>query len=92
MRHDCDGTTNKMKQQIIKNLCYTELVYDRINKKLKAGYSRPEIESLMLKVLEETDEKDYAKRGKNYYITNHDHGIRVTVNSNTVRVITVDRV
>lgn len=92
MRHDCDGTTNKMKQQIIKNLCYTELVYDRINKKLKTVYSRPEIEALLLKVLEATDESDYIKRGKNYYITNREHGIRVTVNSNTCRIITVDRV
>ena len=64
-----------MKQQIIQNLCYTELVYGRINKKLKTGYSRPEIESLMLQVLEETDESDFVKRGKNYYITNRNHGI-----------------
>jgi hypothetical protein len=67
-------------------------VYDRINKKLKTAYSRSEIESLMLQVLEETNEKDYEKRGKNYYITNREYGIRVTVNSYTFRVITVDRV
>ena len=83
---------HNMKQHIIQYHCYTELVYGRINKKLKTAYSRLEIESLMLQVLEETDEKDYEKRGKNYYITNREYGIRVTVNSNTWRVITVDGV
>ena len=91
MRPDYDGNT-KMKRTIIHNLCYTELVYGRINKKLKTAYSRPEIEGLLLKVLEATDESEYKKYGKNYYITNREYGIRVTVNSNTFRVITVDRV
>jgi len=81
-----------MKQHIIQYHCYTELVYGRINKKLGTSYTRAEIEALLFKVLEATDESDYEKCGKNYYITNHDHGIRVTVNSNTWRVITVDGV
>ncbi|WP_394353207.1 DUF3781 domain-containing protein [Flammeovirga aprica] len=72
-------------------LCYTELVYGRINKKLSIALNKNEIENLLLKVLQNTDEKDYVKIGKNYYISNLEHNIRVTVNSYTFRVITVYR-
>ena len=77
------------KNKIIKNICYTELVYGRINKKLKTGYSKKEIEELILKLLRNAPQSSYSKAGKNYYITNRN--IRVTVNSNTYRVITVDQ-
>ncbi|KXX66891.1 DUF3781 domain-containing protein [Flammeovirga sp. SJP92] len=80
-----------MKQTIIDNLCYTALVYGRINKKLSLQLNQKEIEALLLKVLHETDEKFYIKTGKNFYISNSSHNIRVTVNSYTFRVITVDQ-
>lgn len=78
------------KKEICKNHCYTELVYQRINKKLKVNFSKEEIELLIKNVLKETDLKDYKKVGKNFYIANKHHNMRITINSNTIRVITVD--
>ena len=36
---------NNYKKDILANLCYTELVYGRINKKLKLDLSKEEIKS-----------------------------------------------
>ena len=80
------------KKQIIDNHCYTKLVYQRINKKLNANFSEEETEQLIKKVLEETELAKFEKIGKNFYISNSDHNIRVTVNSNTFRIITVDKI
>ena len=80
------------KNEILKNHCYTELVYKRINKKLASNFSKKESEELIKKVLKETDLEHYLKRGKNFYITNNQHKIRITVNSNTFRIITVDTI
>jgi hypothetical protein len=80
-----------VKQKIIENLCYTDLVYERINKKLTSNLSNGQIELFIGKILKETDEKSYDKTGKNYYVTNSDNNIRITINSNTFRVITVDK-
>ena len=82
-------TTTKIK--ILDNICYTELVYGRINKKLKSNYSKPEIEQLIFDIINKTPETFFIKIGKNYYITNDKNNIKITVNSNTYRVITVDR-
>ncbi|MDB0610336.1 DUF3781 domain-containing protein [Tenacibaculum maritimum] len=59
-----------IKHKILKNHCYTELVYQRINKKLGIAFSKFEIETLIQKVLEDTALDDYEKIGKNFYITN----------------------
>ena len=80
------------KQKIIDNICYTELVYGRINKKLNLELSKSEIEAYLLKVLKATEISFYTKIGKNYYITNEVNTIRITVNSNTFRIITVDKI
>ena len=80
------------KTKILKNHCYTKLVYERINKKLKADFSNDESENLIKKVLEETVVENYIKKGKNFYISNSQYNIRITINSNTFRVITVDRI
>ena len=82
---------NEAKTKIINNLCYTEAVYYRINKKLNTDYSIIEIESKLLAILKETNIEHYKKKGKNYYISNSKNNIRITINSNTFRVITVDR-
>ncbi|MBN1499801.1 MAG: DUF3781 domain-containing protein [Spirochaetes bacterium] len=79
------------RKKIIDNICYTELVYRRINKKLGTDYSRSRIETLILDLLKTTPESGFTKKGKNYYIANMDKGIRITVNSYTFRVITADR-
>lgn len=80
------------KSEIIENICYTELVYGRINKKLKTNLSVSEIEKLLLHILEATPLSFFTKIGKNYYIFNIGNNIKITVNSHTYRVITVDRI
>lgn len=80
------------KTEILNNICYTELVYGRINKKLKSDFSKSEIETMLFNFIQETEETSFQKTGKNFYITNADKNIRITINSNTVRIITVDRV
>ncbi len=80
------------KQKILKNICYTKLVYGRINKKLHINLSNKQIEVFIYKTVKNTQEEYFSKKGKNYYITNTDKKIRITINSNTFRVITVDRV
>lgn len=80
------------KTEILNNICYTELVYDRINRKLQVNYSKSEIEKLIFNAVNETAEKCIQKIGKNYYITNTYKNIRITINSYTHRVITVDRI
>jgi hypothetical protein len=79
-------------EEILKNHCYTELVYQRINKKLEVLFSKKESQILIKKVLEETSLENYTKKGKNFYITNKQHNIKITINSNTFRVITVDKI
>ncbi len=80
------------KEKILENLCYTELVYGRINKKLNLNLSNNAIEEFILKILKETEEANYSKTGKNFYVMNCEYNIRITINSNTFRVITADRV
>ena len=83
---------NINKKEILEKICYTELVYGRINKKLELKFSKKQIEEFIFNILKATDEKRYSKIGKNFYITNMENNIKVTVNSNTFRVITVDRI
>lgn len=81
-----------IKNKILTNLCYTELVYERINKKLSASYSKQQAEALIYLAIKETDEIFIDKIGKNYYVTNTENNMRITINSNNFRVITVDRI
>ncbi|HRN33680.1 MAG TPA: DUF3781 domain-containing protein [Saprospiraceae bacterium] len=80
------------KIEIMNNICYSELVYGRINKKLKSSYSKSEIEKLIFNFISETQENYFQKIGKNYYISNEKDNIKITINSNTYRIITVDRI
>ncbi len=80
------------KDIILKNICYTELVYDRINKKLKSNFSKEKIEQFIFEIITETSISGIERIGKNFYISNVDKNIRATINSNTFRVITVDRI
>lgn len=75
------------KTEILNNICYTELVYDRINKKLKSSFSKSEIEIMLFNIIRETEEASFQKVGKNFYVTNSDKNIQITINSNTFRVI-----
>ena len=80
------------KQQILENICYTELVYERINKKLNTKFSKKQIEVYIFKILKETEKTFYTKIGKNFYVMNTENNIKITINSNTFRIITVDRI
>ncbi|KIA95723.1 hypothetical protein OA93_17815 [Flavobacterium sp. KMS] len=80
------------KIEILNKICYTELVYDRINKKLSSNLTKSEIETKLFDIIKKTEEKFFHKIGKNYYVSNTENDIRITVNSYTYRIITVDRI
>ncbi|WP_217363244.1 MULTISPECIES: DUF3781 domain-containing protein [Winogradskyella] len=72
---------NTYKKDILNKICYTELVYGRINKKLNLELSKDKIETLISEILLETNESEFIKKGKNIYITNTERKIRLTINS-----------
>lgn len=80
------------KDEILQNLCYTELVYDRIRKKLSIRLQNKEIEKFLFHTIKETPPEFFEKKGKNYYISSLKEKVRITVNSYTTRVITVDKI
>ncbi len=79
------------KKEILNKICYTELVYGRINKKLTLKLSKEKIEEMITSIISETDESDFHKTGKNIYITNNERNVRLTINSYTTRIITADK-
>ncbi len=79
------------KKEITDKICYTELVYERIAKKLNIELSKDKIEKLISIIISETDETNFQKTGKNIYITNNEKNIRLTINSYTNRIITADK-
>lgn len=85
------GLINLVIEKIKQNICYTELVYDRIRKKLKIELSDADIEKMIFDVV--SDKKSCLdKRGKNFYITNNIMEVEITINSNNYRVITASKV
>ena len=84
-------TRRNFKVEILAKICYTDLVYGRINKKLKLNLSNVQIEEMVIAIISETDEIDFQKTGKNIYVTNIDKNVRLTINSNNYRIITADR-
>ena len=88
--NNLDTMEAQYKTDILSRLCYTELVYGRINKKLKLNLSAEEIEVLMVATICSCD--SIEKIGKNFYISNNKHNIRITINSYTYRIITADRI
>jgi 3-polyprenyl-4-hydroxybenzoate decarboxylase len=79
------------KPEILNKICYTELVYQRINKKLNIELSKSEIEKMVYTILNDTPEKYFEKIGKNIYV-HSEKNIKITINSNTFRIITVDKI
>ncbi|MBN1970257.1 MAG: DUF3781 domain-containing protein [Candidatus Delongbacteria bacterium] len=79
------------KTEILEKICYTDLVYERINKKLNIQLPNDEIEKMINEIIEETDNAKFQKTGKNIYITNNYRNVRLTINSQTNRIITADR-
>ena len=80
------------KKKILENICYTELVYGRINKKLGTSLSKGEIEKMVVSVISETDESEFQNIGKNIYVPNKSRNIRLTINSSSNRIITADKI
>lgn len=78
------------KIEILNNICYTELVYGRINKKLNKHLSKRQIEEMLLNIIKETPEAYIQRIGKNIYVSNSEKNMKITINSHTFRVITVD--
>jgi len=79
------------KTELLSRICYTELVYERINKKLDSKLSKQEIEKMLFEIVEETQDMFFQRIGKNIYVTSREKNIRITINSNTYRIITVDK-
>ena len=79
------------KNDILDKICYTELVYGRINNKLNIELSNNKIEEMIFAIINETDETEFQKTGKNIYVTNNERNIRLTINSYTNRIITADK-
>jgi biotin synthase-related radical SAM superfamily protein len=82
---------NRYKEEILNRICCTELVYGKINKKLNLELSKQKIETLISTILSETEKSEFQKKGKNIYITNNERNIRLTINTYTNRIITVDK-
>lgn len=79
-----------IRHTILNNICYTDLVYGRINKKLGTSLSNNDIENLVIDVIAGT-KNNIEKIGKNFYIKDLDDKISLTVNSYTYRIITADK-
>lgn len=79
------------KNIILENVCYTDLVFGRVNKKLNTNMSQKEIKFLVLDILNDT-RSQFEKIGKNYYISNAEKKIKLVINSSTYRLITVDKI
>ena len=59
---------------------------------MNSEYSNPEIKKLLYDIINLTQEEFFEKRGKNIYVSNLENNIRITINSNTYRIITVDKI
>ena len=79
------------KNEIAEKICYTDLVYGRINKKLNIELPNDKIEEMVCSIINETEETNFQLKGKNFYITNKTRNVRLTINKNTFRIITADR-
>ncbi len=81
---------NICRSELLSKICYTELVYGRIQKKLKRQLSKRAIEELLYQTIQETPAGFFQRIGKNIYVINAERNMKITINSNTFRVITVD--
>jgi len=82
---------NKIKEIVLLEHKYTELVFYRINKKLNLNLEKKDIIKYILFLIKSSKEEDIIKKWKNFYIFNKIDNIRITVNSFTYTIITVDK-
>lgn len=71
----------------LKNICYTPLVFERFNKKLKLDLSESEIKQLVNQIIS-ADNTTFQKTGKNYYLRHEK--IELVINSFNYRLITAN--
>lgn len=82
--------SRELLDQIKAHVCYTELVYQRVNKKLAVNLSKAEVETLIISVLDDVA-TSVEKLGKNYYVTNLPRQVQLVINSFNYRLITANR-
>ena len=57
---------NDFRNEILEKICYTDLVYGRINKKLNLELSKDKIEEMIFEIIKETDTAKFQKKRKKY--------------------------
>jgi len=72
----------------LENVCYTPLVFDRVNKKLNLSLTNDEIQSLVRQIIT-AETTIINKSGKNYYLQNKT--IELVINSFNYRLITANK-
>lgn len=77
--------------EIKEHVCYTDFVYQRVNKKLAVDLLKSEVEALVLAILSDVA-TDVEKFGKNYYVSNLSRQVQLVINSFNYRLITANRV
>lgn len=84
--------SDQEKNLLVRHHKHTTLWYERINKKLWLHLTIPQINEYIYTMIIDTAIKDILKKWKNYYISNVEEKIMITINSFTYSVITVNRV
>lgn len=59
---------NIIKQDIIDNICYTEHVYERINKKMKLGFQNSKLKNLYLILCKKLTRLPLIKKEKTFIL------------------------
>lgn len=72
----------------LQNVCYTPLVFKRVNKKLNTTFSDTDIKKLVNNIINGSL-TTIIKTGKNYYLQNN--SIELVINSFNYRLITANK-
>lgn len=75
---------------IAARVCYTELVFARVNKKLATTLTTAEVKAMVQQILNDSSSQ-LVKRGKNYYVSNKQAAVQLTINSFNYRLITASK-
>ena len=78
--------THELLKVIQSRVCYTDLVYQRVNKKLNRDMTPAQIEALVQRVLN-NELTSILCQGKNYYIEDKIEDVVLTINRNNYRLI-----
>lgn len=70
-------------------ICYTPLVFERVNKKLGLNQDEATTRLMVNNVLANPD--DVSRRGKNYYVRSRQYRVELTINASNYRLITVTK-